>query len=93
MKGLLPVFVVSVFVFTLILKVGFETGYIETGTDIVDPLSGKYTCQYSTLHCSCWSVSSGCELSCQSGVVKTLYHQAECMPQDELLLTGFYLDK
>ena len=88
MKGLLSTFVVSVLVFTGILKLGFYKGFLETGTDLVLKY-GKYTCHYSKLHC--WSAGNGCELGYSSSTVKTLYNQTSCHPIDNLILTGFYL--
>ena len=91
MKGLIPTFILSSLVFSILLKLAFHQGYLELGTDLVSEGPGRYTCHYSTLWCSCWSAGNGCELGCSSSLIKTLYNQTSCHPRDKLILTGFSL--
>ena len=87
MKGVLSIFLLSI-VGILVLSF-ISKDFLEIGTDITNPLTGKYTCHYGRLHCSCWSENSGCELGCSGGLVKTLYNQTSCYTQENLILTGF----
>ena len=82
-------FVLTVVLATLLLKFAPYNSYKSTELSVEK--SGRYTCYYSTLWCSCWGAgNSGCELGCSGSVFRILYNQTECKPRDKLILSGFF---
>ena len=59
-------------------------------TDLVDPeRTGKFTCTYSGLWCSCYTNNrGGCSVGCSPNAYLTLYNQTGCPQRENFFLAG-----
>lgn len=96
MKGLLPTLFISVIVFSVLTRYGFQK-YLLNGSDLMvyGTYPGTYTCHYSQIRCICEQVykSSACELKCSASHMKTIYNQSHCDNHKDMILTGFHIEQ